>query len=101
MKTSASSTLTCDPATGLVRWQIPLIPATTGITGKPLEAVFQIQNTPAVNQIGQDVTLMGSSALTAVDGFTSSSLRDVVPQITTTLSDDKSVPPNVTRQVTQ
>ncbi len=42
-----------------VTWPIPVVPATTGITGKPLEAVFQVTNTPAVNQVGQDVTLIG------------------------------------------
>jgi uncharacterized repeat protein (TIGR01451 family) len=92
--TPASTTLVCDPASGQVTWQIPIVPATTGITGKPLEAVFQITNTPAVNQIGQDVTLIGQATLSATDGFTSSTMQSSVGSMTTALPDDASVPTN-------
>jgi hypothetical protein len=97
---SASSTLTCNPSSGQVTWTIPVVPATTGIADKPLEAVFQVMNTPAVNQVGQDITLLGAATLTATDGFTSSTLTASAPEITTALPDDTSVASN-NRSVTQ
>ena len=36
-----SSTLTCDPATGQVTWQIPFIPATTGVVNAPAKRCFR------------------------------------------------------------
>ena len=51
MTVPASTTLACNPANGEVTWQVPFVAATTGITGKPLEAVFQVANTPAVNEV--------------------------------------------------
>jgi len=95
-----SSTLTCNPSSGQVTWQIPVVPATTGIADKPLEAVFQVTNTPAVNQVGQTITLLGAATLTATDGFTSSTLSASAPEITTALPDDTSVASN-NRSVTQ
>jgi hypothetical protein len=76
------------------------VPATTGIADKPLEAVFQVTNTPAVNQVGQTITLLGPATLTATDGFTSSTLSASAPAITTALPDDTSVASN-NRDVTQ
>lgn len=95
----ASTTFTCNPANGQVTWQIPVVAATTGITGKPLEAVFQVTNTPAVNQIGQDVTLIGPVTLTATDGFTGSAMQSSAGQMTTVLPDDTNYPSNP-REVT-
>ncbi len=96
----ASTTLACNPGNGQVTWQIPVVAATTGISGKPLEAVFQVTNTPAVNQIGQMVTLVGPATLSATDGFTSSTMQSSVGPITTALPDDASVSTN-NRGVTQ
>lgn len=90
----ASSTLTCNPSSGQVTWQIPVVAATTGIADKPLEAVFQVTNTPAVNQIGQTITLLGAATLTATDGFTSSTLSASAQSVTTALPDDTSVASN-------
>lgn len=95
MKSPASSTLACNPANGEVTWQVPFVAATTGVTGKPLEAVFQIVNTPAVNEVGQDVTLVGAASLTATDAFTSSTLQSSVGPLTTALPDDMSVSTNI------
>lgn len=100
VKSPASSTFSCDPSNGEVTWQIPVVAATTGITGKPLEAIFQVVNTPAVNQINQDVTLMGAATLTATDGFTSSTMQSSAQAITTALPNDTSVSTQQ-RQVTQ
>ncbi|HVO28477.1 MAG TPA: hypothetical protein VMT81_00645 [Candidatus Paceibacterota bacterium] len=96
----ASTTFSCNPANGEVMWQVPAIAATTGITDRPLEAVFQITDTPAVNQAGQDVTVLGAAALTATDAFTGQPLQSSVPALTTAMPSDTSIPPGVQRQVT-
>jgi hypothetical protein len=89
--TIPSSTPTYDAATGLVTWTIPVIPATTGVITAPAQAVFQVSNTPAANEVGQLVTLMGPTTLTATDGFTSSSVQVSANAVTTQLTSDPSV----------
>ena len=99
---ASSSTFMCDPSNGQVTWQIPVVAATTGITGKPLEAVFHVVNMPAVNQVGQDVTLIGPATLTATDGFTGAAMKSSAGAITTALPDDTNVSVNMNnRQVMQ
>lgn len=90
----------CNAATGMVTWAIPTVPATTGITGPPAEAIFQVTNTPAVNQVGNAVTLLGPSTLTATDAFTGQPLNASAPAVTTQLPDDTSLPQNQNRSVT-
>jgi uncharacterized repeat protein (TIGR01451 family) len=85
-----SSTPVYSEATGLITWTIPLIPATTGVIGNPVEAIFQVSNTPAINQVGQTVTLMGPTTLTATDAFTGSSLQSTASPLSTQFLDDPS-----------
>jgi hypothetical protein len=92
---------TCNSATGLVQWTIPTVPATTGITGPPAEAVIQVVNTPAVNQVGGSITLFGPTTLTAMDAFTGETLQASDGAITTDLPDDTTLPSNQSRIVTQ
>ncbi len=87
----ASSTPTYDPGTGLVSWTIPYIPATTGVISPPVQAIFQVSNTPAVNQVGQTITLLGPTSLTATDAFTSSTIQVTAGAVTTQLPNDPSV----------
>jgi hypothetical protein len=91
MSAPSSTTLACNAANGEVTWTVPTVAATTGITGKPLEAVFQVTNTPAINQVGQDVTLIGPATLTATDAFTGAAMQSTAPAITTALPNDTSV----------
>ncbi len=86
----------CDPATGQVTWDIPLV-----LAGSPAEAVFQVENTPSSNQVGSDVTLLSDTSLVATDGFTSSTLDAQAPAVTTALPDDTSLPSSASRTVTQ
>jgi len=76
---------------GLVTWDIPNIPATKGIVGAPLEAVFQIEGTPAVNQLGLSMPLVGETKLEAKDLFTDLSLTATDAVLTTDLPDDKTI----------
>lgn len=99
--TAPSSTVTYDQGTGLVSWTIPFVPATTGVLGKPLEAIFQISNTPAVNQVNQMVTLLGGTTLVASDTFTGQTLTASDQPVTTQLPDDPSVANVSNKTVTQ
>jgi Domain of unknown function DUF11 len=84
----------CNAVTGEISWSIPFIPAGTGILGAPLEAVFQVQNMPAVNQVGQILTLLGKTSVTATDAFTGATLSASAGPVTTSIPEDKAVPTN-------
>jgi uncharacterized repeat protein (TIGR01451 family) len=85
---ASTSLPTYNAGTGLVTWTIPFIPAITGAIGPPVAAIFQVSNTPAVNQVGQTVTLMGPTTLTAMDVYTGSAVEATAPAITTQLPND-------------
>jgi hypothetical protein len=70
IKSTAASSPVYDSQTGRVTWDISSIAATQGALGAPVEAIFQIEATPAVNQAGSDIVLMSDTALTATDAFT-------------------------------
>lgn len=86
-----SSTPTYNASTGLISWTIPYIPATTGVISPPAQMVFQVTNTPAVNQVGQTVTLLGPTTLTATDVFTSSTVQASAAEVTTQFPNDPSI----------
>ncbi len=87
---ASTSLPTYDSGTGKVTWTSPFIPATTGVISPPVETVFQVTNTPAVNQVGQEVTLLGPATLTATDAYTSSTLQATASAVTTQLPNDPS-----------
>jgi uncharacterized repeat protein (TIGR01451 family) len=89
VKSNTSTQPTYDAATGLVTWNIPSLPA-----GTSTEAIFQVTNTPAVNQKGQVVTLMNQTNISADDTFTNSTLRASADPVTTYLPKD----PTITNQ---
>jgi len=101
VKSNISTSPTCNAASGLVTWTIPNVPATTGITGSAAEAIFQVENTPAVNQVGQSVTLLGPTTLQTTDVFTGTQLQASAGPVTTDLPDDKTVSGISNRRVTQ
>ncbi len=78
-------------ASGEVSWSIPYLQATRGVLGAVVEAVFQVEATPAVNQVGQSLELMNETSLTATDVFTNQDLTDKDGVITTDLPDDNNV----------
>jgi len=91
VKSNAVSSPKYNSNTGQVTWEIPFIPAGKGILDAPLEAVFQIENTPATNQIGQDVVFLSETSLTALDNFTNVSLDASTPVLNTTLPADTKI----------
>ena len=80
---------TCNSATGAVTWNIPDVPAGTGVENAPYEAVFQVENMPAVNQLQQNITLLGKTSLTATDDFTGQSLHASANSVGTDIPEDK------------
>jgi uncharacterized repeat protein (TIGR01451 family) len=89
----------CDPATGAVTWAIPSIAAGTGVLNAPIEAVFQVEDTPAVNQVGQTVTFLGKTSLTAADEFTGATISASADPVDTGVPQDKGVTESATRTV--
>lgn len=91
VKSNIGTQPTYDQSTGLVTWVIPNLSAGVGVNSHTAEAVFQIANTPSVNQVGQQITLVDQTNLTATDLFTGQQLQSSANQITSNLIDDPSV----------
>lgn len=91
VKSNTSSTPQYDSRTGIVTWSIPSIAAGKGILTAAPEAVFQIEVTPALNQVGQNVTFLSASELTALDNFTSVNLYTTAPPVDTSLPNDTKI----------
>jgi hypothetical protein len=77
-----------NPATGMVSWSVPSIPATAGIALMPPQAVFQVAATPASNQVGQSISLLGKTTLQAADVFTGLPLAATADDVSTDLPND-------------
>ncbi|MBI5221111.1 MAG: hypothetical protein HY978_04755 [Candidatus Liptonbacteria bacterium] len=79
-----------DPKTGWVTWKLDSLEANRGVgSSSPVEAIFQIENTPALNQLNQYVPLIGPTKLQAEDALTASPVEIAVPEITSVLPDDE------------
>ena len=100
VKSNISTQPTYDAATGLVTWDIGNLPPGTGVNTAPVEAVFQITNTPAINELYQVLTLVGQTNLSADDMFTGSTLQVSAGSVTTFLRNDPTTS-NQNGQVTQ
>jgi hypothetical protein len=88
IKSNTDTAPVYNSATGEVTWDIANIPATRGVVGVPLEAVFQVKATPAVNQVGQDIPLISETRIQGQDMFVSLPLSNISPPVTTALPDD-------------
>lgn len=84
---------TYDAATAEVSWKLPNIAATSGVIGKPLEAIFQIEVTPASNQVNQAINLTNEITLTALDTFTQKQISVIHDPIKSDKFTDVSVLP--------
>jgi hypothetical protein len=77
-----------DASRGLVVWNVGTIAATKGIISPPIEATFQVEAMPAVNQVGQELQLLGETKVQGIDGFTNAALAASDGVMTTALPDD-------------
>ena len=74
VKSNASTTPSYNERTREIKWLIDYIPATKGIIGKPIEAIFQIEAIPNINQINREMPLTKKIILKAIDEFTGSEI---------------------------
>jgi hypothetical protein len=91
VKSNMPTQPTYDSTTGIVTWNLGFIPATKGVLSSPAGAIFQIEYTPSSAQAGEEVQLMGATALSAVDTFTNNQLTANDAEITTNLPDDTKI----------
>lgn len=92
-KSSIASQPSYDPSSGLITWTIPSLPATSGVVSPPTEAIFQIENTPSSNQVGQSVLLLSQTNIQAQDVFTGVTLQNSAPAQDTSLPYDTTIGP--------
>lgn len=74
--------------TGEVSWAIKRLAATKGMLGSPVEAIFQIEHTPAVNQVGEAVPLLGETKVQATDTFVNQPITLTFKGVDTNMQDD-------------
>lgn len=92
MKNNAGSDLQFDPATREVIWRIGELRA--GALDQMPQAIFQVEATPGVSQIGQYMPLLGPTEVRAKDNFTGLDFRSSLPPLTTRLEKDSTVRPS-------
>ncbi|MBI5401324.1 hypothetical protein HZB05_00655 [Candidatus Wolfebacteria bacterium] len=61
--------------TGEVEWNITKIIATRGVISKPAEAIFRVEVTPNVAQIGMKFPFLSETSVSAIDEFTNSPIN--------------------------
>ncbi|MFH1246532.1 MAG: hypothetical protein V1489_02030 [Candidatus Liptonbacteria bacterium] len=80
-----------NPSSGDITWNVGSMPATQGVISAPIEAIFQIEQTPGLNQVSRSVTLLGKTTLEADDDWTGMHFTETSPPVTTDLTDDTSI----------
>ncbi|MDP3948942.1 MAG: hypothetical protein Q8Q17_03265 [bacterium] len=90
-KSNISSQPSYDFSTGKVTWDAGDLMATKGVISQQPEVIFQVEVTPAANQVNQFITFLGDTAVTGKDNFTGTQLNDTGRALTTELPDDQTV----------
>ena len=85
---------TYNERTSEVIWQIPKLPATTGVVLPAREAIFQIAAVPSSNQIGGYMKLLEKTEFSAKDDFTGQEISFTIDPINSELKNDSTVNPN-------
>ncbi len=91
VKSVSGSAPNYDPNSGFVSWNVGSVPATKGVVSAPLEAVFQIEVTPAINQVNQNITFLSESKAEGTDLFTGLPISVKAPQLDSSLPYDKTI----------
>jgi hypothetical protein len=79
---------TYNTKTGIITWDLSLLPAGSGISLPKYETYFQISITPSVNQVGQTPTLLRSVKFDGTDTSTQEKItRTVVDPLTSSVID--------------
>jgi len=82
---------TYNSVTSEIVWQIDRIYAGRGIVNDPIEAIFQVEATPSLLQIGEVMPLLGETTLYALDEFTRIRLSGSDEELDSDLPDDPTV----------
>ncbi len=98
---TASSSPSYDPTSGKVIWNIGDIIANKGVISNPVEAVFQVEVTPAANQLNQYITFLGDTSVKWADNFIDAQYTGSEQALTTALQDDTTIGSFVSRGVQQ
>jgi hypothetical protein len=80
-----------DETTGLFSVNIPFIPANRGVINEPIEIVFQVENIPSINQVGENVVLIDKSSFEAQNAFTDEIINLSSPEVNTSLLNDPTI----------
>ncbi len=91
IKSNIESAPVINANSGLVTWNIGSIPATKGVVNDPIEAIFQVEVTPATTQVGEKFLLMGETRLEATDAFTGLRLSDTANALDSDLVYDQTI----------
>lgn len=89
IKSTAGSLPSYDARTGKVSWIIDKLSATKGVIDQPAEAIFQVENTPAITDLNKYVTFLSESRAEAKDLFTNLNLFSTARSLNTNLPDDE------------
>ena len=81
IKSSISAIPIYNERTQEVVWLIDKIPATKGIISKPVEATFEIEVTPNITQVNQNLPLLSETAFRAFDEFAKIELKSAVKDL--------------------
>ena len=88
---AASTTLEYNERTQELGWSVPRIPATRGILSEPVTMIFQIELTPAIDQLHTSPKLILDTGMSYTDTFTSEPLSGGAASLTTSLPDDATI----------
>lgn len=91
VKSNISAVPVWNERTQEVSWTIDRIPATRGALGNPLSAIFQIEATPSINQVGGYMPLISETELRAHDTFVNEEIVSTDSAVSTSLPDDPTV----------
>ncbi len=83
-----------DARTQEVTWTLDKLSAMKGVVTNPAEAVFQVEVTPSVTQIGQFAQVVSETLATGTDDFTGGALASRAPALSSSVPDDSSVAQN-------
>jgi hypothetical protein len=91
VKSGGDSVPLYEEATREVTWVHDKVPATKGVIGAPLEAIFQVRATPTAAQIGSFQTLLFTTSFQATDAWTGVTLGGQDAALSTALEGDPTV----------
>jgi hypothetical protein len=91
VKSNVDTVPSFNTGTGEVTWDIKNLPANKGVINTPAEAIFQVELTPAVTQVGQYVTFLGETKVRGEDSHTGQTVEVMDEWLTTQLKDDTGV----------